>query len=56
MANTLSQAKSVLVDISGTLQVEEGLTLNANSALNQLVAPVTVFAPITARMITSMAF
>ena len=42
MANTLSQAKSVLVDISGTLQVEGGLTLNANSALNQLVAPVTL--------------
>ena len=42
MASTLSQAKSVLVDISGTLQVEGGLSLNANSALNQSVAPVAL--------------
>ena len=46
MANTLSQVKSVLVDISGTLQLEGGLTLNANSALNQLVALISLFAPI----------
>lgn len=36
MANTLSQVKCVLVDISGTLQVEGGLTLNANISINQL--------------------
>lgn len=37
MASTLSQVKNVLVDISGTLQLEGGISLNANSALNQSV-------------------
>ena len=43
MANTLSQVKCVLVDISGTLQVEGGLTLNANISINQLVAVIARF-------------
>ena len=40
MANTLSQVQSVLVDISGTLQVGGELTLKANIALNQSVMSV----------------
>lgn len=46
MANPLSQVKNVLVDISGTLQVEGGLTLKANIALNQSVVMVTLLASV----------
>ena len=42
MANTLSQVQSVLVDISGTLQIGGELTLKANIALNQSVMSVVI--------------